>query len=289
MTTLFLLDGTWELFRNHFAAPPRQGKDGEAIGAVAGLATSMLAFLRRSDVTHVGVATDHVVTSFRNDRFDGYKTGEGIDESLLLQFPLAETMLRALGMVVWPMETFEADDALATAATLYAPHFSKIVVASPDKDLAQVVEDPKIIQWNRMKDVRFDEAGVKARLGVPPSAVPDYLALVGDTADGIPGIRGFGPKTASLLLDHYGTLEAIPPDAADWAVKVRGAKKLAETLEAQREQAALYKELTTLRRDVPLTAGPSDLEWLGVRRETWVQFCARYGLGRLAERPHRWS
>ncbi len=289
MTSLYLLDGTWELFRNHFAAPSRTAPTGEEIGAVAGLATSMLAFLRRDDVTHLAVATDRVIESFRNDLFDGYKTGEGIDEALLAQFPLAEEALASLGLVVWPMVEFEADDALATAARLYVPHFAKIVVATPDKDLAQVVRDPKIVQWNRMKDQTFDEAAVEVRLGVRPESVPDYLGLVGDKADGIPGLPGFGAKTASRLLQAYGHIEDVPRDPEAWSVTVRGAKGLAETLVERREEALLYRRLATLRIDVPLEAGPSDLEWRGVPRWRWRRFCARLGLERLATRPHRWQ
>lgn len=289
MTTLYLLDGTWELFRNHFAAPSRHAPDGREVGAVAGLATSILAFLRREDVTHLAAATDHVVESFRNALYAGYKSGEGIEEDLLAQFPLAEEMFRALGVVVWPMTEFEADDALASAAALYADHFARIVLASPDKDLAQCVRDPQVVQWNRMKDVTFDEAGVRERLGVAPASVPDYLALVGDAADGIPGIPGYGAKTAAKVLGAYGHVEAIPADAATWSVKVRGAARLAATLQARREDALLFKRLATLRRDAPLEAGPSDLEWRGVPQKRWTAFCEALGLERLATRPHRWQ
>ncbi len=286
---LHLIDGTYELFRSHFGAPPRTAPDGMAIGAVNGLASSLLALLRRDDVTHVACATDHVVESFRNDLYDGYKRGDSIEPELFAQFPVAEEAMRALGLVVWPMVAFEADDALATAAERYRAGFDAVVVASPDKDLSQCVRGSQVVQWDRRKDVTFDEDGVRAKFGVSPTSIPDYLALVGDKADGFPGLKGWGAKSASAVLAHYGTVEAIPLDEATWPVAVRGSKRLAASLRDGQDEVRLYKELATLRLDVPIEEKASDLRWRGASREAWPAFCERYGLGRLAERPHHWA
>lgn len=289
MAQLHLVDATYELFRAYTAIPSRRAPDGTEVAAVAGLISTILKLLRDPAVTHVGCATDHVVESFRNDLFDGYKTGEGMPADLWAQFPLAEEALRALGLVVWPMVEFEADDALASAAHAFAGAFERIVLCTPDKDLAQCVRGDTVVLWDRKREIVYDQGGVVAKWAVRPASIPDYLALVGDTADGIPGVPAWGAKSSSTLLTAYGSLEAIPADPQEWTVKVRGAKRLAESLAGHREAAGLYKVLATLRTDVPLAETTTDLEWRGVPRETYVAFCDRLGLGRLADRPHRWA
>ncbi|MBX3247520.1 MAG: flap endonuclease [Myxococcales bacterium] len=260
-----LVDGTYELFRMFYGAPPSKDVDGMEVGASRALLRSLAAMLRSEGVSHVAVAFDHVIESFRNALFAGYKTGEGIDPLLFAQFPLAEEITRALGVVTWPMVEFEADDALATGAARYAEdtRVERVLLCSPDKDLAQCVAGARVVQLDRRKDVETDEDGVREKFGVSPASIPDYLALVGDSADGIPGIPRWGAKSAAAALAHYRSLEAIPDDAAAWAVKVRGAPALAESLRQRREDAALYKTLATLRRDVPLVETLDDLEWRG--------------------------
>jgi len=285
---LHLLDGTYELFRAYFAMPAERAPNGQEVGAIRGLIASTLALLREPGVTHLAAATDHVIESFRNDLFAGYKTGAGIPPDLWSQFPLAEEALRAMGVTVWPMIEFEADDALASAAARFSGMVDQVVILSPDKDLCQCVRDPQVVLHDRRANKSFDTAGVVEKLGVPPAAVPDLLALVGDTADGIPGIPGFGKKTATTLLQAFGSLEAIPADPTLWP-KLRGAEKLAATLERQRADAALFKRLATLRVDAPLAENLSDLEWRGADRPVYQELCARLGFGGLAERPHRWA
>jgi 5'-3' exonuclease len=260
-----LVDGTYELFRAFFGAPPAHDAAGRPVGAVRGLLATLVALLREPGVTHVACAFDHVIESFRNDLFPGYKTGEGVDADLLAQFEPAERAATALGLVVWPMVEFEADDALAAAAARFrdAPGVEQVVICSPDKDLAQCVVGRKVVCRDRRRGTDRDEAGVVERFGVPPSAIPDWLALVGDSADGIPGVPGWGEKSASAALARYGRLEAIPDDAAAWDVAVRGRDRLAAALRAHREEAALYRRLATLRTDVPLAEGLADLEWRG--------------------------
>lgn len=289
MLRLHLLDGTYELFRAFFAMPSERSPQGQEVGAIRGLIGSVLSLLREPGVTHLAAATDHVIESFRNQLFAGYKTGDGIDPALWNQFPLAEEALSALGVVVWPMVDFEADDALATAAARFAPEVDEVVILSPDKDFCQSVRDGKVVTHDRRQRKTYDTAGVVQRLGVVPAAVPDLLALVGDTADGIPGIAGFGMKTAAALLGAFGSLEAIPRDGADWPATVRGAKKLAATLSEQRSDAALYKTLATLRTDVPLRESLGDLEWRGADPARYRDLCSRLGFGNLADRPHRWQ
>jgi 5'-3' exonuclease len=286
-TTLHLIDATYELFRAWFAVPPRTSPAGIEVGAVAGLSASLLAFLRDPEVTHVGCATDHVIESFRNDLFAGYKTAEGVDPALLEQFPIAEEAMRALGLVVWPMTRYEADDALATAVARYGPSFQRVVLATPDKDLAQCVSGRRVVQWDRRRDLVLDEEAVEAKFGVRPASIPDWLALVGDAADGLPGVPGFGAKTAAALLQAYGTIEAIPEDPAAWTVRVRGAPRLAESLAAHREAARRDKDLANLRTDVPLAESVDDLRFTGVPRDRWVEFSTRHGLG-LETRSTRW-
>ena len=272
-----MVDGTYELFRAYYGAPKRQNPDGEEVGATRGFLRSLWSLLQDEEVTHVGVAFDHVVESFRNDLFDGYKTGDGIEPELLAQFPLVEAAAAALGVVVWPMVEFEADDAIATAAHKFArsKRVDQVVICTPDKDLAQMVVDDRIVTWDRMRDKRLDAAGVEEKFGVPPSSIPDYLALVGDSADGIPGIPRWGAKSTATVLAHYGAIASIPDDAESWQVKVRGAKTLADNLAAQREDAMLYRELATLRRDVPLTEKLGDLKWKGADVDALGELCER--------------
>jgi 5'-3' exonuclease len=289
MPKLHLLDATYELFRNFFAMPSSTAPQGQEVGAIRGLIGTVLALLREPDVTHVAAATDHVIESFRNELFDGYKTGEGIVPELLAQFPLAEEALRALGVVVWPMVEFEADDALATAAARFADQVEQVVILSPDKDLGQCVRDGRVVTYDRRRQKTYDAAAVEQKFGVPPACIPDLLALVGDTADGIPGIRGFGMKTAATVLRTYESIENIPDDPADWKVDMRGVERLANALAAQREEAMLYKRLATLRTDVPLRERLDDLRWRGVRRADYERLCERLGFRDLATRPTTWA
>lgn len=272
-----VIDGTYELFRMYFGAPPAQ-HDGREVGAVRGLLRSLAAMMRQDDVTHVGIAFDHVIESFRNELFDGYKTGEGMDPVLFAQFPLAEEAARALGLTVWPMIEFEADDALASAAAQLRddPRFEQIVICSPDKDLAQCVRDDRVICLDRRKRKTMDAAGVVEKFGVCPASIPDYLALVGDSADGIPGLARWGAKGTAAVLAHYHHLESIPDDPETWAIKVRGAKGLATTLRSGREDAILYRRLATLREDAPIDASESTLRWTGPS-DTLEGFCTSIG------------
>ena len=277
-----LVDGTYELFRNHFGAPPREDPAGRAVGATCGLVRTLVSLVNEPGTTHVACAFDHVIESFRNELFDGYKTGEGLDPELLAQFPLAERAAAALGIVVWPMVGFEADDAIATAAARFAGdrRVDQVVICSSDKDLAQCVRGRRVVCLDRRRRIVLDEKGVVAKFGVPPAAIPDWLALVGDTADGIPGIPGFGAKTAAALLARFGSLEKIPADPARWAV--RGAERLAATLRERRDDALLYRRLATLRTDVPLAEGLDDLRWRGADRAALEELCAALGAPGLA-------
>ena len=285
---LHLLDATYELFRAYFGFPKRQAPDGTEVGAVLGIIETTLRLLRQDDVTHVGAATDTVIESFRNDLFDGYKTGEGVEPELWTQFPLAEEALRVIGVVVWPLVDFEADDGLATAALRWVDDVDKVVILSPDKDLMQCVVGDRIVSFNRRDDKEYNEAGIIEKFGIPPVSIPDYLALVGDAADGVPGITGWGAKSTSTVLARYGRLEKIPPSSAEWDVTVRGAVRLSENLEAARDEAVLFRTLTTLRRDVPLQETLDDLEWQGVDQEAFIALCDRLGFNEIRMRPHRW-
>ena len=278
-----LVDGTYELFRQYLA--PRPGHvdaDGVEIGATRAVVQSVLALIE-GGATHVGVATDHVVESFRNDLYDGYKTGEGLEAELYDQFPLVEEGLRALGVAVWPMVEYEADDGLASAAVVAAAdrRVQQVIICTPDKDLGQMVGG-KIVQFDRRKEITLDAKAVYEKFGVAPDAIPDWLALVGDTADGFPGLPGFGAKTAAALLDRYGRIEKIPADPARWDVKVRGAERLAATLAAGKEEAELFRELATLRTDAPVGA-VDDWEWRGPR-EDFADWCEWAGWPRLVAR-----
>lgn len=261
-----LVDGTYELFRHYFAVPSRRDATGQEIGATRGVVDNMLRLLE-SGATHIGVATDHIIDSFRNQLYDGYKRDGGIDPPLRSQFTLLEAALHELGVTVWPMVEFEADDALAAgAAAAVAAGVSKVAILTPDKDLAQCVCDPHVVQIDRRKEAVADEAAVTAKFGVPPRLIPDYLALVGDAADGFPGIPGFGPKSAATVLTHFGSLESIPADPAVWDVPgLRGAAKLAQTLADRREDALLFKRLATLVTDGPEVGAPSEWRWTGPR------------------------
>ena len=288
---LHLIDGTYELFRAHFALPSLKAPDGREVAAVRGLAQTLLLLLRQPAVTHIGVAFDAVIQSFRNDLFAGYKTGAGIDPALLAQFPLAEQMTAALGLAVWPMTDLEADDALATAAYRWqnAPGLEQVIICSPDKDLCQLVRGDRVVTLDRRKNVTLNESGVRQKFGVAPASIPDYLALVGDAADGIPGLPKWGAKSAAQLLTRYQHLENIPSNPEDWQVQVRGAPALAESLAAHREDALLYRQLTTLRLDAPITAELAQLEWQGVPRQPYQDLCADLGFDRLATAPERWA
>lgn len=258
-----LIDGTYELFRYFYGAPSHVNGDGDEIAAVRGVVGSLLSLIA-DGATHVGVATDHVVRSFRNDLYPGYKTDEGMDPAILGQFGLLEDALEAAGFVVWPMTDHEADDGMASAARLAAAdeRVTKVWICTPDKDLGQCVGG-KIGQYDRRKDVRFDADAVTAKFGVSPRAIPDYLALVGDSADGFPGLPGFGAKTAATLLTRYGSIAAIPADPADWDVTVRGAAKLAATLVDQADEAALFRRIATVVDDLPLFDDVASLRWVG--------------------------
>jgi len=284
-----LVDGTFELFRAFFGTPRASGAGGNEVGAIRGLIATLIALVREPDVTHVGVAFDHVIESFRNELFPGYKTGEGIEPELLCQFSLAERAAGALGLVVWPMVEFEADDALATAAARYGadPEVDQVVICSPDKDLSQCVEGERVICRDRMRGTTRDEAGVIQKFGVRPESIPDWLALVGDSADGIPGVPGWGAKSAGVVLARYGQIAAIPDDPAVWGVSVRGAARLAGALSERRKEAALYWTLAKLREDVPLRETLADLEWRGARSEL-RELCDEIGAPELAERVPRW-
>lgn len=270
-----LVDGTYELFRAYFGVPPAHDRRGRPVGAVRGLLATLVSLLRERDVSHVAVAFDTVIESFRNQMFDGYKTGEGIEPDLLAQFELAERAIRALGVVVWSMVDFEADDGLATGAARLRdqPGVEQVIICSPDKDLSQCIVESRVICRDRRQGRDRNEDGVIERFGVPPASIPDWLGLVGDAADGIPGIPGWGAKSTATVLGHYKKIEAIPDAAADWAVKVRGRDRLATSLAERREEAELYRRLATLRTDVPLDEGLDDLRWTGPRQDDLEALC----------------
>jgi 5'-3' exonuclease len=259
-----LIDGTYELFRHFYAWPSMRLPDGREVGAVKGVLASILGMVK-GGATHMGVATDHVIESFRNGLWAGYKSGEGVAPDLLAQFPLLEEGLVAAGITVWPMTEFEADDALAAAAAAADAdsRVERVVICTPDKDLAQCVRGTRVVQLNRRTRTFFDEAGVTAKFGVPPASIPDYLALVGDAADGFPGLPGWGAKSAAAVLAKYGRLEAIPADPRAWNVNVASAAKLAQTLERDRERAFLFRKLATLRTDIHLFDDVDELRWNG--------------------------
>ena len=290
---LHLVDATYELFRAFYA--PRPGavaRDGREVGAVVGLTYTLLALLREEGATHVGCATDHVIRSFRNELYPGYKTEAGVPAELLAQFPLAERAMEALGLAVWPMVDFEADDAMATAADRWGewPGVDRIWICTPDKDLAQCVRGERVVTRDRRRDRTFDEAAVVARWGVAPASIPDYLALVGDSADGFPGMPGWGARSAAAVLGRFENLEAIPTNVGEWHVDVRSAGTLNATLRANWSEALLFRRLATLRTDAPLPQrDPDELLWRGARRAEFAALCDELTQPRLAERPHRWQ
>ncbi len=281
-----LVDGTYELFRHYYAVPEHFDDDGIDVGATRGVVRSVLDLLA-DGATHVGVATDHVIESFRNELWDGYKDGSGIDPVLFAQFPLIEDALEALGVAVWAEIELEADDALASAAAVARadPRVERAVICTPDKDLAQCVEDPRVAQLDRRKGVLIDEAGVRAKFGVEPASIPDWLALVGDSADGFPGLPGWGAKSAAVVLAHYGHIDAIPDRAIDWDVEVRGATRLASTLAEQRELAGLFVTLATLRTDAAVGA-VDDWCWTGPT-PAFAAWAERLGQPSLAARAEK--
>jgi 5'-3' exonuclease len=293
---LHLVDATYELFRAHYAPrPPVLGRNGRNLSGVAGLIEQLLFLLREEGATHVGCATDHVIESFRNDLFRGYKSSFGMPRDLLDQFPIAEDAIRSLGIVCWPMVEFEADDAIAAACVRFAadPAVEQVVICTPDKDMAQLVDDSRVVLLDRRRRITYDEPAVLVKWGVPPSAIPDWLALVGDASDGYPGLPGWGAKSAAAVLARYGSLEEIPAKASAWDVKsLRGAPVLAATLRERWDEVLLYRSLARLRTaddgvEIP-QQHVDELRWAGTPRPGWEAFCASLGLDQFAGRPHRW-
>jgi 5'-3' exonuclease len=291
-----LVDATYELFRAHYAPrPPVLGREGINLSGVSGLVDQLLYLLREEGATHLGCATDRVIESFRNDLYPGYKSSAGMPPELLGQFPIAEEAIEALGVVLWPMVEFEADDAIAAACRRFAkePEVERIFICTPDKDMAQLVEGERIVLLDRRRQITYDDTGVRAKWGVAPPSIPDWLALVGDSSDGFPGLPGWGAKSAAAVLLRYDHLEGIPEKASRWDVRsLRGAIVLAATLREHWEEALLYRSLALLRTTedgVPIPqASAAALRWLGTPREQWEAFCDRWGLDRLRARPHRW-
>lgn len=289
---LHLVDGTYELFRAHFS--PRPGHvdaSGRDRKATTGLVSSLLALLgdTQEKVTHLAVAFDNPIRSFRNDLFDGYKTDEGVPAELLEQFGPAEEATAACGIVVWSMRDFEADDALASGAARFSDAVQQVRILTPDKDLGQCVRGSQVVQVDRMRSKELDEAAVTALRGIPPALIPDWLALVGDVADGIPGLPGFGEKGAAAVLRAFGPLEAIPTDVARWPRDLRGRDRLARVFAEQKKDAFLYRTLATLRLDAPVSATLSELEHRGVPRERFLAWCDAVGSGSLKGRAPRWA
>jgi 5'-3' exonuclease len=291
-----LVDATYELFRAHYAPrPPVLGVDGVNLSGVSGVIDQVLYMLREEGATHVGCATDRVIESFRNDMFRAYKSSAGMPPELLGQFPIVEEALEALGVVLWPMVEFEADDAIAAACKRFAadPAVERIFICTPDKDMAQLVEDERIVLLDRRRQITYDDAGVRAKWGVAPLSIPDWLALVGDSSDGYPGLPGWGAKSAAAVLAVYGDLDGIPEKASAWEVPgLRSGPVLAATLRQHWDEAILYRSLARLRTiedgvEIPQQSA-SELQWTGTPRAGWEVFCDRWGLERLRSRPHRW-
>jgi len=284
---VYLIDGTYELFRHHFGAPSQVDADGAERGAVVGVLGSLLGMIE-SGTTHLGVATDHVVESFRNDLWPGYKTGEGLEPELWDQFHPMEDALRAMGLMVWAMEELEADDGLASAAALAAADASveQVVICTPDKDLSQCVFGDRIVQLDRRKRELRNEAGVQEKFGVLPASIPDWLALVGDSADGFPGVKGWGAKSSAAVLARYHHLEGIPKSHEEWDIQVRGSARLAANLAEAWDDALLFRKLATLRADAPLFAEVDELRWRGPT-SGFEAVCAHMGVPRLWERARR--
>jgi 5'-3' exonuclease len=286
---IHLVDGTYELFRSHFGAPPKKAPNGMEVGATLGLVRSMMLLLSDPEVTHVAVAFDHVIESFRNRMYAGYKTGEGVDPELLAQFPLAEKMVSALGLVVWPMVKFEADDAIATAVAKFrkVKSVEQVIICSVDKDLTQLVDGERVICWDRRREIMLDEKGVVEKFGVSPESIPDYLALVGDSADGYPGIQGWGAKSTATVLAKFKHIESIPRDPKKIPLGLGRATTLVENLQSNYKDALLFRELSTLRRDVPLKETLKDLKWQGAYPRL-TKLCRELGEERIPERVTKW-
>jgi 5'-3' exonuclease len=286
---VYLVDGTYELFRHFYALPPEMNYAGEEVAATRGVLGSILSILE-SETRYVGVATDHVIESFRNDLWPGYKTGEGVDPRLLSQFQLLEDSLTSMGLVVWPMIELEADDAMAGAAESLKKfrEVKRIYLCSPDKDLAQCIRKDRIVMMDRRRDKIIDEKGVIAKFGVSPDSIPDFLALVGDSADGYPGLEGWGEKSASTVLAKYRHLENIPRESADWTITPRGAEKLARTLRENMKLGLLFRDLATLRTSKPHISRPSQLLWKGVT-SSFGKTCERLNAGSLLDRARSLS
>jgi 5'-3' exonuclease len=272
---VYLIDGTYELFRHFFAVPAAADVTGQEVGAVRGVLTSVLSMIERG-ATHLGVATDHVVESFRNDLYPGYKTSEGVDPELLSQFPILEQALEAMGVMVWPMIEFEADDALASAASKASQdeRVKQVLICTPDKDLSQCVVGTRVVQLDRRSNIVRDQAGVVAKFGVTPQSIPDFLAVVGDSADGFPGVAGWGLKAAGLVLSQYPHLEDIPKDWREWHPSIRNARRLAESLFNAWNDALLFRTLATLRQDVRVFDNLDDLRWRGAKPD-FEELCRR--------------
>jgi len=288
---LHLVDATFELFRAYYSRPEEHGPDGRPVNAVRGLLESMLSLLREPDVTHVAAATDHVIESWRNDVYPGYKSSAGMDRQLLSQFDDAERALRALGITTWAMVEDEADDAIATGVARFGddPRLEQVIICSVDKDLAQCVRGEDVVLRDRMRRITYDEDGVRAKFGVAPASIPDYLALVGDSSDGYPGLPGWGAKSAAAVLARWGTLEGIPESALDWDVPLRNASRLAATLHQQRDDAVLFRHLARLKTDAAIAGDLDALEWGGVPRDTFLALCDELGFDTIRERVHRWA
>jgi 5'-3' exonuclease len=286
---IHLVDGTYELFRNHFGAPPKKAPDGREVGATLGLLRSLLMLVTTPGVTHVGVAFDHVIESFRNKMYPGYKTSEGVDPLLLAQFPLAEKAVSALGLVVWPMVKFEADDAIATATVRFKKIKSveQVIICSVDKDLTQMVDAGHVVCWDRRREIILDELGVVEKFGVNPESIPDYLALVGDSADGYPGIKGWGAASTSAVLSRFKHIEFIPKDPTKLGLGLARSTTLLENLTQNYQDALLFRELSTLRTDVPLKENLSDLQWRGAYPRL-KKLCRDLGEERIPDRIPLW-
>jgi len=294
-----LVDATYELFRAHYAPrPPVIGAGGRNLSGVSGVVEQLLYLLREEGATHVGCATDHVIESFRNDLYPGYKSSAGMPPELLAQFPIVEDAIRALGVVVWPMTEFEADDAIAAACEQFVvdPDVDQVLVCTPDKDMAQLVRGDRVVLLDRRRRITYDEPAVVEKWGVPPSAIADWLALVGDSSDGYPGLPGWGAKSAAAVLSRYGSIDDIPAQASSWDVpSVRGGKavSLAAALRAGWDEVQVYRSLARLRTTADGVLIPQrsvgELEWRGTPRATWEAFCDAWGLAQLVRRPHRWA
>jgi 5'-3' exonuclease len=266
----------------------RQAPDGREVGATLGVIETTLALLREPEVSHLAAATDTVIESFRNDMFAGYKTGAGVDPLLMSQFPLVERAFATIGVVCWGMLDYEADDAIATAAWRWCEDVEQVVICTPDKDMCQCVIGDRVVTLNRREQKVLDEEGVREKFGIGPESIPDYLALVGDTADGVPGLPGWGPNSAATVLSRWRHLEAIPTRSEDWEVTVRGGPKLAATLVERVEDVFLYRDLTTLRKDADLKESLADLEWKGADKQAFLELCDELGFDDVRSRPHTW-